>query len=62
MGKFRYDPAEDVNSLGSLLSLLMCLGESSFEKIYDFSYSFEGVELFLMGLRKYNCVLQNYFL
>ena len=52
-----------MNSLGSLLSLLMYFGDSIFEKTYDFfKFFFDGVELFLLDLCNYNCVRQNYFL
>ena len=43
---FRYDPVEDADNLGNLLSLLMFLGNSNYEKIHGFAYFFEGVEFF----------------
>ena len=61
LDSFRYDPVRDVDGLGSLLSLLMYLGNSIFLKLNDLAYFFEEDELFVMDLRNYYCLLVNVF-
>ena len=61
MGNLRYDPVKDVDNLGNLLSWLMDLEDFNIENIHDSACLFEEVDLFLMDLRNYNCVLQNSF-
>ena len=50
VGNFRYDPVEDVDNLGKLLSWLMYLEDSNFENLHASAYFFEEVDMFLMGL------------
>ena len=61
IGNFRYDPVEDVDNLGNLLSWLMYLEDSNSENIRRSACFSEEVDLFLMDSRNYNCVLQNCF-
>ena len=61
MDNFHYDPVEDVDTLENLLSWLMYLKDSNIANVHDSALFFDEVDLFLMDLRSYNCVLKNYF-
>ena len=66
MGNFHYNPVEGVDYLGNLLNWSVYLEDSNSENILGlgFAYFFGGggVNLFLIDLHNYSCVLQNCFL
>ena len=66
MGNFHYNPVEGVNYHENLLNWSMYLGDSNNKNIRDLNFVYffwgGGVDLFLIGVHNYNCVLQKCFL
>ena len=64
MGNFHYNPVEGVDYLENLLNWSMSLGDSNNGNLRGliFVYFIGRVDLFLIGVHNYNCVLQKCFL
>ena len=64
MDNFHYIPVEGVDYLGNLLNWSMSLEDSNNENIrgLSFVYFFGGVDLFLIDVHNYSCVLKRCFL
>ena len=69
MGNFHYNPVEGVDFLGNLLNWSMYLEDSNSVNILGLNVAYfflggggGGVDLFLIDVLNYNCVLQKCFL
>ena len=65
MGNFHYNPVEGVDYLENLLNWSIYLGDSNNENIRDLNFVYfsgGGVDLVLIDVHNYNCVLQKCFL
>ena len=61
MENYHFGLVKFVGNHQNLLNLLLDVGNFVFRKINDFVYLYEEVQMFVVYLHSYNCVLQNCF-